>query len=112
MPAKDDSWLIPQMLITDGEIALGLVDIPSNHHDPDMVERTIKNARLTYSYIAERRLSVPISADYAEILELKLSALKGVLEQLGESVAAPESTFTDRNSPKASSRIEKRARHL
>jgi hypothetical protein len=27
MPANDDSWLIPKMLVTDADIALSLADI-------------------------------------------------------------------------------------
>jgi hypothetical protein len=86
MPAKVDSWLIPQMLVTDAETAITFLAVAKKRHDGELLEQMIQNARLTYTYIAERRLSVPISADYARVLESKHSALKGALEQLGESV--------------------------
>jgi hypothetical protein len=79
----DDNWLIPQMLVTDADIALALADIAANHHDPQPVDWAIKNARLTYDYISKRWLSVPMSADYAEALESKLSELKEALVRLG-----------------------------
>jgi len=75
----DDSWLIPQMLLTDADIALSFADMAANHHDPQTVEWTTRNAAATYRYIVERRRSVSMSDEDAATLESKLSGCRQAL---------------------------------
>lgn len=75
------------MLHTDADIALSFANMAPNLHDPETVKWLIWNARATHSYIMERRLSIPMSANEATTLESKLSALKDALARLDEQVS-------------------------
>ena len=86
MPDHNDNWIFVQMLLTDADIALSFANIASDLYDPETVKWMIWNARATYDYIMDRRLSIPISVNDATTLESKLSALKVALVRLDEPV--------------------------
>ena len=75
-----------QMLLSDADLALTIVDLAANHRDRDTVERTIRNAIGAYNAIVGQRRTIPMSAEDAAILDSKLKGIKKAIVELGELI--------------------------